>query len=252
MLVTCILISHNKPDLCHEAIQSVMDQSHHQWECLVVDSGVLYDQGYFQKELYSRDERIKVIRSTETDLTRKTKAMAPWCFNECFRQQLVNGELVMYLCDDDILYSNAFETFVKFAQQHTEALAMYASQDIGVIFNDGRRKIVGQRLAKRMAGRICKGVKLDCKVDYLQFCHRRVLLDQLSTNEWWPENKDTESHADGIFMENCGALTPIYPINVKVSQNRRAPSSLNHPTDQFLKTWKGRLLSYFKPRAHSG
>jgi hypothetical protein len=71
---------------------------------------------------------------------------------------------------------------------------------------------------------------MDCVVDYLQFCHKKSLLDIIGGNEWWSESKDTESHADGIFMERCGRHVPIYPIDIKVSQNRRTPKSTYVPS----------------------
>jgi hypothetical protein len=226
MLVTCVCVCHNKPDLTHEAILSVVNQSHHDWELLIVDSGVLYDQGYYDKFPWRYDERITIIRSTETQETKDTKAMAPWCFNECYRKGLVKGELVMFLCDDDLLYPNAFEAFIGYSMFHPEARAMYASQDIGVIYPNGWRVIVGERRADVVGGRCVNGKRMDCVVDYLQLCIKRSVLDQIE----WPEGKDTESHADGIFMEQIGSVYPIFPLDVKVSQNRRTPSSTYAPT----------------------
>jgi hypothetical protein len=237
MLVSCILVSHNKPHLCHEAIGSVVAQTHAQWQCLVVDSGVLYDQGYFQKLPWAQDERLVVLRSTETEETRRTKAMAPWCFNECIRKGLIKGELVMYLCDDDILYANAFASFVHYARRRPDVVAMYASQDLGIIHPDGRREIVGERRAYGLGGRCCNGRALDCEVDYLQFCHRAALLRQFPGEQWWPEDKESESHADGLFLERCGAIAPLYPIDVKVSQNRRTPQSTYVPVKQGFLKW---------------
>ena len=43
MKVSCICTCHNKPDLTHEAVASILNQSHPDWEALIVDSGVLYD-----------------------------------------------------------------------------------------------------------------------------------------------------------------------------------------------------------------
>jgi hypothetical protein len=65
--------------------------------------------------------------------------------------------------------------------------------------------------------------------------HRRSILRSIKgfdCLEWWPEGKETEGHADGIFMERIGAVTPFYPIDVKVSQNRRTPKSLNCPSEK--------------------
>jgi glycosyltransferase involved in cell wall biosynthesis len=231
MLVSCIFVSHNKPHLCHEAIQSVVNQTHQEWECLVVDSGVLYDQGYYDSFSWSSDERLIFIRSTETDSTRRTKAMAPWCFNECFRNGAVKGDLVMYLCDDDLLYPNAFQTFVSYSESRPDVMAMYASQDIGMIYSNGWRAVTGERRAVGVAGRCVNGRTLDCQVDYLQFCHRLGLLNKFPSDEYWPEGKDTESHADGVFMERCGLYVPVHPIDIKVSQNRRTPQSTYVPSN---------------------
>ncbi len=229
MLVSCLCVCHNKPDLIPEAVQSILNQSHAQWEAFVIDSGVLYDAGYYEQFEWRHDPRIQVIRSQETADLRKTKAMAPWCFNECFRQGLLSGELVMYLCDDDLLYPNAFDTFVRYAREHPDVQAMYASQDLAILWPNGWRSLVGERRATVPGGKCCGGRIMDCQVDYLQLCHRPEVLKRFGHHEYWPESKETEGHADGIFMERIGELVPIQPIDVKVSQNRRTLRSLNDP-----------------------
>src|SRR6266481_4048351 len=185
MRVSCICICHNKPDLTHEAVESIVNQSYPAWEAIIVDSSVLYDAGYYDRFGWRGDPRIKIIRSEETEETHRTKAMAPWCYNECFRKGLVTGDLVMYLCDDDILYPNAFATFVSYCREHPETEAMYASQDIGVIYPNGSRTIIGERRATEAGGRCCRGRPMDCQVDYLQLCHKTSVLRYLSGDEFW-------------------------------------------------------------------
>jgi glycosyltransferase involved in cell wall biosynthesis len=233
MLVSCICVCHDKPDTTHEAIQSIINQTYPHWEALVVDSGVLYDAGYYDRFAYRFDSRVKLIRSDETDEIRRTKAMAPWCYNECFRKGLVSGDLVMYLCDDDVLYPHAFATFVSYCNQNPLAKAMYASQDVAVIYPNGWRALVGERRANTPGGKFCNGRRMDCHVDYLQFCHKAEVLPLLAGDEYWPESKDSESHADGIFMERVGEHVTIFPIDVKISQNRRTPQSANIPVSSF-------------------
>ena len=160
---------------------------------------------------------------------RRRKAMAPWCFNECFRRGWVPDGLVMYLCDDDLLYPNAFMTFVDAFRANPAAMAMFASQDIGFMGQDGRLEIVGERRALTRGGSCCDGRIMDCQVDYLQLCHRRAALDAFSNDEYWPEDMATGGHADGLFMEKLGSHWPILPVDVKVGQNRRTPWSVNLP-----------------------
>ncbi len=229
MRVSCICVCHDKPDVAHEAIGSIVRQTHTDWEALVVDSGVLYDRGYYDRFAWRSDPRIRLIRSDETEAMRRTTAMAPWCFNNCFRKGWVKGQLVVYLCDDDLLYPNAFATFVAYCRDNPDAMAMYASQDVGVVYPNGWRAIIGERRADGFGGRSCDGRRMDCEVDYLQFCHRAEVLKRLAGDEYWPEAKCTEEHADGIFMERIGAMVPVHPIDVKVAQNRRTPRSLNIP-----------------------
>ncbi len=230
--ISIVIVSHNKPLLLPEAIQSVLQQTHQDWEGILIDSGKLYDAGYFASPPWVGDGRLRVIRSHETPVLRRTKAMAPWCLNESFRNGWVRGELVMYLCDDDILYPNAFATFVAAFAANPSAMAMYASQDKGWVKPDGSCEIVGERRAIAPGGKSCNGRIMDCQVDYLQLCHRRRALEALPPDEYWPEAKATGGHADGLFMEKLGEHWPILPLDVKVSQNRRTPWSINLPARQ--------------------
>jgi spore maturation protein CgeD len=155
--ISCIVVSHNKPDLLLEAVESVRNQSWTDWQAIVVDSGVLYDRDFFSPLAWTHDPRFTLIRSTETEEQRRTTAMAPWCFNECFRRGWVKGRLVMYLCDDDILYPNTFATFLQAFEECPEALAIYASQDLAEIGADGVCHIVGERRASEVGGQCVDG-----------------------------------------------------------------------------------------------
>jgi glycosyltransferase involved in cell wall biosynthesis len=228
--ISCLIVSHNKPDLLNEAVGTVLIQDMVDWEAIIMDSGMLFDSGYFFKQKWHKDKRIKVYKSGENEQLRQRKAMAPWCFNECFRRNYVSGELVVYLCDDDVLYPHAFSTFANYANLHPKAMAMYASQDVGAIFPDGRRALIGERLALGIGGKCCAGRRMDCAVDYGQFCHRRIVMRSLHGSEYWPEAKTSGFHADGLFMEKVGAMYPIYPIDIKVGVNRRTPQSFYAPT----------------------
>ncbi len=229
--IAILIVSHDKPGLLPQAVDSVLAQTHADWQAIVMDSGRLYDRGFFDEFPWAHDPRVQIVRSNETRALRRRRAMAPWCFNECFRQDLVRGELVMYLCDDDLLYPNAFATFVAAFRAAPDAMAMYASEDIGWLGADGQSAIVGERRARAPGGKCCQGRIMDCQVDYLQLCHRRSILNHFPNDEYWPETKATEDHADGLFMEKLGQICPILPLDVKIGQNRRTPWSLNLPAN---------------------
>lgn len=208
-MITCLMVSHNKPEFINLAINSLINQTYQSWKAILVDSGELYDKGFFN----IKDNRITLVRSEETQETRKHKAMAPWCFNKSL-SKIENG-LITYLCDDDLFYCNAFEVFVNYYLENN-ADAMYASQDTAIVDKKGNVFISGER---RATPRVCG--QFNCQVDYLQFCHTR----RIASGIYWPEEKSTENHADGVFMERIAAKTKVHPIDIKIGQNRRTPKS---------------------------
>jgi spore maturation protein CgeD len=227
--LSIVIVSHNKPRFVREAVQSVLDQTYRNWEGVLMDSGVLLRQGFFD---YLNDPRLKVVPTGETPGMGNTINMASWCFNRLLNSSQLTGELMMYLSDDDLLYPEAFATYWDFYLQHNrEPQAMYASQDIGLVGPDGKTQIIGQRVADRPAGRFCRGRRMDCRVDYLQFCHTTKILakfrETYKTTQYHFEDKRDASHADGIFMEQIGALTKVYNINKVLSMNRRTMESAN-------------------------
>ncbi len=242
-----IIISHNKPKLIREAVQSVLAQTHRNWEAILVDSGALFRQGFFSD---LNDPRLTIEESGETPELAKTKNMASWCGNRLLNSGRLRGELIMTLCDDDLLYPEAFATFWEFYTRHDKKpQAMYASEDVGFIDPDGQVSIAGRRIADRPAGRFCDGRKIDCQIDYLQFCHTAKLLERFreayQTTEYFSEDRALGTHADGVFMEQMGALTTIHPINRVVCMNRRARDSINDPGSNFAFL---RTYLYFKVR----
>ena len=142
--LSILIISHNKPLFVKEAIQCVLDQTHPNWEATLMDSGILLNQGFFA---YLKDPRLKVIPTGETPEFARTRNMASWCLNQWLNSDRARGELIMYLCDDDLLYPEAFETYWNFYCQNDRVpQAMYASQDIGVVDPQGRNQIIGRRV----------------------------------------------------------------------------------------------------------
>jgi glycosyltransferase involved in cell wall biosynthesis len=225
--ISCILLSHNKPDNVGEAINSLLAQTFSDWEAIVFDSGVLFDQGFFSDLPALKDPRLRLIRSWETEELRQSKTIASWCFNECFRKKMLNGSFVVYLCDDDMFYPNAFQTFYDYAQSNPEAKAMYASIDMTAVTPAGEKVTYHEMIAQEMKGSCCGGGPLDCQVDYLQLCHKAELFDLFPDEDFWPEDREVIRHADGIFLEKIGSRVPIYPIPEKIGENRKVPLSLN-------------------------
>lgn len=230
--ISCLVVSHNKPARVREALDSLVAQTFHDWEAIVFDSGVLYDQGFFDSVAACRDPRIRLVRSWETEEIRATRTVASWCFNECFRKQLVQGRFVTYLCDDDILFPGAFAAFHEFWQRRPDAMAMYGSVEMTVINDRGERLFLRESAARELKGRCCGGGSLDGHVDYLQLCHHVDVLKVFSGDEYWSEDRRDIRHADGIFLERIGEHFPIFPVPALIGENRKVPESLNDGGDR--------------------
>lgn len=221
MKISCLLVSHNKPGLVDEAITSVIEQIYDYWELLIMDSGVLFDRGYFSK---FKDDRITIMRSHETPEIRKAVAIAPWCYNNMIPS--AKGDLIVYLCDDDVFYSHGFACFAEAFIRNPDWLACYSSQHHGNYDPPRQPAITGTREAYTIRGRdICR---LDCQVDYLQLCHRREVVD-LFDGDFWPEDIRHKHHSDGLLLEKIGSKTMIHPLPVRTGMNRRTPVSDNIP-----------------------
>jgi hypothetical protein len=225
--LSCILLSHEKPAFVGEALDSLLAQTFPDWEAVVFDSGALYDRGFFDRLPAARDARVRVVRSWETEAIRRTKTIASWCFNECFRKGLVRGTFVSYLCDDDLLYPHAFQAFHDHVRANPGVLALYASIDRTGVTARGETFPLPALVAGEIRGSCCGGGPLDCHVDYLQVCHKTDLLERFEDDEFWPEGREAIRHADGIFLERLGRLAPIQPLPVTIGQNRKVPGSLN-------------------------
>lgn len=230
---TCIVVSHNKPAYVAEALASLVSQSFPDWEAIVFDSGVLYDQGFFHELPLMADPRFRLVRSWETDELRRTKTIASWCSNECFRKNLVRGRYVTYLCDDDLLRPDAFAAFHRYLAEHPAAMALYGAVDMTIVNERGERLLLREIPAREIKGRVCGGGRLDGQVDYLQICHHVDVLQAFPTDEYWPEDKSAIRHADGIFLEQLGRRFPIYPVAAKIGENRKVPGSLNDGGERF-------------------
>jgi hypothetical protein len=166
--------------------------------------------------------------------------MASWCTNRILQTRRLKGELVMYLCDDDYLLPEAFQTFWNYySSRNREPQAMYSSQALEFLDDKGNITLRGRRFADRLAGSFCGGRPLNFQVDYLQFCHTARILEafkeKYKTEEYFPEDRKYSGNADGVFMENIGALTTVYPIDKVLSVNRRTPKSINYPPTPYAR-----------------
>ena len=236
-----IIVSHNKPAFVKDAVRSLIAQTHRDWDALLIDSGVLYNQGFFDD---IEDDRIRVIPSNETkELVRRVN-MAAWCFNYALNSGGLKGELLFYLCDDDYYLPDAFQTFWEYYLRHErKPQAMYSSERWEFLNRRGKVIVQGNRYADLLRGQCCQGAKIHSEVDYLQLCHTRAILERYEqaygTKEFYPESRAHDQDADSVFLEKIGELTPVYPLVEVLSVHRHTAISAHYPPTPYsvLRSW---------------
>lgn len=207
LLLSCILVSHNKPKLVREAIESVKAQTTDSWQLVVIDSGSLAEE--LTKE-YEADPRIALIKSPEG------ARCQGWQINQAM--SYAKGDLICYLADDDVYDPGAFTSFLKAAKEHKDQSAWYGTLERTDIRNGATLTL--SALKADVVGGV-GGEKLKGRADGMQLCHRSTVKCP------WPEGETPEArrYADGIFLDSISV--PIHPVPERIGWHRFTKESMH-------------------------
>lgn len=103
--ITCILTSYNRPKMIRQALKSVADQTHKNYELLIFDDSTAFDIMRVVSEFQFPSLQVHhtVINAEER---RARGRLGVNCNHGLY---LAQGDLVCFLCDDDYYYPNWFE-----------------------------------------------------------------------------------------------------------------------------------------------
>ncbi|RZN83113.1 MAG: glycosyltransferase family 2 protein [Winogradskyella sp.] len=105
-LVSIIIPSYNRADLIGETLESIISQTHQNWECLIVDDGSTDNSIEVINTFIEKDSRIKFYERPET----KPKG-ANACRN--YGLELSKGEYINWLDSDDVFHPVKLEKQIK-------------------------------------------------------------------------------------------------------------------------------------------
>lgn len=105
-LVSIIIPLFNREELIAETINSVLDQTYSNWECIIVDDGSIDDSKLIVEKYIERDPRIQFFQRPAA----KIKG-ASSCRN--YGLEKAKGELIQFLDSDDLMAKNKLEEQVK-------------------------------------------------------------------------------------------------------------------------------------------
>lgn len=108
-LISIIIPTHNRAHLIEETLNSVINQSYNNWECIVIDDGSKDNTAKVVSSI--KDERIKYFYQEHGE---RSKARN-------LGLSKANGEFIQFLDSDDLLQESKLEVSIALLNQETSA-----------------------------------------------------------------------------------------------------------------------------------
>jgi spore maturation protein CgeD len=205
--VSVIVTSYNRPEWLAEAIESVLSQTHSNWEMFVMDdnspgSDVDTLLGKYQ------DDRILYFKSNVADEDRSKTCR--YATNINLALKLCKGEYISYLTDDDSYYPQRFELMANYLDVNPDVSVVYGYQ---FCFNDGFPELPVNIRAPQ--GPLDAASSL---VDHNSIMHRKAVLDIVG---YWDDSPQYWGHGDAAFWSKLNhAGFKFYPIPEILDRHR--------------------------------
>lgn len=113
--ISLIIPAYNRAHLLSETLDSVIQQTYSNWECLVVDDGSTDNTVSLVRHYGEHDKRITILERPSN----RTKGSSA-CRNFGFEQS--SGDVIQWFDSDDILLPNAFESYIQCFQKGIDAV----------------------------------------------------------------------------------------------------------------------------------
>jgi spore maturation protein CgeD len=209
MKVTCILASYNRPKWIRHSLKSIQDQSHKDYEVIVVDESNLFDIYSTVKEFSFPQVRVHHFKVTQEQ--RRSQNRIGVKIN--FALTLAKGDLICFLCDDDYYYPTWFERAALHFNLHPEQNVGY-----GILRHSSSREMVFPETgATHFPNAVLKVPILD---------HNQVIYRRFSIPYRWPEEACHMNAPDGVHFNSIARDHLFYPIDTFAVIKRSHPKSL--------------------------
>lgn len=225
-MISVFLPSHNKGGFAVEAVQSVTNQEFGDYELWILEN--------------STDTRTRKLLGKYTDLSDPrvhyeeislegiidTHWPAPYLLNQYYPR--ANGDIIMYLSDDDLFMPGIFGHVVNYFDANPGHDALYFHMARTTARKPGHGKYWEERWAGVEANVPRTAGQLDCLIDGGQAAYRKSVLDAIGQPYFYDgKNTDQAHHCDGLHLEKVAqAGYTFYPLLVKGVVHRHTPDSL--------------------------
>lgn len=198
-MVSCILTSYNRPQFLRQALKSIEQQSHRNYELILMDES---DPAILDAVKVSREFSFPVGKIHVSKVSPEERAQGHRLATTINRAlSWASGDLVCYLADDDYFYSDWFEQAVKFFQEKPTVQNAFGSLTYSISRQMGYSQAGDIRFPDKPVTEPF-GV-----LDHSMVMHRRRNPPVL-----WPTEPGTEKEPDGHFFRELAKSGPFHPI----------------------------------------
>ena len=115
--VSIIVTCYNYAAYLQACLESVLQQSYSNWECIIIDDGSTDHTGKLAKSFVDLDSRFRYVyqQNQGVAVARNTAI------------ELISGDYIQFLDGDDMLQSSKLESQVAFLSHHTSVDIVYGS-----------------------------------------------------------------------------------------------------------------------------
>lgn len=225
MKISCILTSFNRPVLVRQALQSLADQSHRDFELLVVDDSDKFDIEKVLKDFDLPDVKIAHFDVTPEDRRKKNRLS----MNINAGLEVAAGDLVTALCDDDYYYPGWFANASDFFEARPDVTVGFGkvvcSRSLEMAWPEPREA----RWHEDGAVLWSKDVVTVPFFDHTQVIHRR-----LTPPVTWPEDIESLIAPDSVYFRALAERYPFHPIDAFAVVKRIHGKNLQQTFGEFM------------------
>jgi spore maturation protein CgeD len=219
MKITCILASYNRPNWVRQAIGSVSQQTHKDYQLVVVDDSTIFDIS--QAVLEFKLSEVDVIHFNVSPEERKKKNRLSININAGLAR--ANGQLVCYLGDDDFYYPEWFANASEFFKTHPSIHAAF-----------GKLRYTRSRNMEYPKTGEIRFFETPIQDPYCRLDHNQIVHRPLVPPIPWNEELHSVSAPDGIFMRAVGVRYPFHPISAFAAVKRIHDKNLQQSVPAYL------------------
>lgn len=219
MKVTCLLTSYNRPNWIRQALTSIANQTHKNYELIVLDESTA-----FNVESTIKEFEFPLVSIHHFDVTpeqRRSENRVGIILN--IGMSLAIGDLVCFLCDDDYFYPTWFEIATSYFNRFPDRAVgfgrlRYSCSPEMVYPSTGPIRFFDSPITEPFA-----------QLDHNQVIHRRFTQPYR-----WPETLDFLTHVDGSYFSAIARDHVFYPIDAMAAVKREHSKGIRSDTEALL------------------